>query len=78
MRKSKSTNGRLTCGKRVLSHLAHLGPNDGGEEEKRRENKKKGESKARGSTFSLDFRVIGSSSLGGARRKANPLRESFA
>ena len=50
-----------------------------GREKKERkiEKRKKEESREIGSTFSLDFWVIGSSSSGGARGKVFPHKESF-
>ena len=47
-------------------------------ERKQKEQEEEEESRERGSTFSLDFWVIRSSSFGGARGKALPRKESFA
>ena len=72
--KSKSTNGRLTCGNERTSLLTLTSPNrlDGGKERENRERKERGKRKeesfrVRSSHFSLNFLVIGPSVLVGTR-----------
>ena len=72
--KSKSTNERLTCGKRKDYSLDPCLTNQFGRRESkpRKEGEKMRDFRERVSTLSLDFPVIGPSNSGETRSKVDP------
>ena len=78
--KSKSTNGRLTCGKRKDNSLDPCLTNQFGRRESkpRKEGEKRRDFRERVSTFSLDFPMIGPSNPVETRGKVDPHCKSHA